>query len=510
MTSAQWTTPSSRARTGCLTCRSRKKKCDERKPVCTACDSKSLRCEWQQHIKWKPPLVPFVHAPVFSSYFDTSSSETPKPHSQKQDGRIFHINDLLGSSPDYQVFQSTSNMPYCHPSPSCPPPRMVQPSLLPQMKNGDSNLLNHYLQRTASCMDNGATTSNPFLVQLVPIAMSSEFIMQLILAQSCAHRAIKQSDIVGTDVAVQYNKAVCALRLAVDKFVTQTGHVDPLILTVGILVMCFTETTRGDTTGVIFNHITAANALLPNALFAMAPPLPEDLQKFLVGYYIYTACCSMISIDAHGSQEITLDTQLVQMAESMARCGYVGSVCGCWLDLLLMIPAVFDIGRSRLQQHTTAKFVRTEFSLIEYQIIHWKPTQTAAPDMALAGHVFQQAMLVYLYTAVEEFPAGPNGLYRENIDLAVGRAIQCLGQIDPASPVNTSLCWPIAVGGSCAGDPGDQHTLRVKLDNMAQTIGIGNMIKTRELLQYVWSRRPTGQLGLSEAMGHSRIFISFA
>lgn len=90
-------------------------------------------------------------------------------------------------------------------------------------------------------MDNGATTSNPFLVQLVPITMSSEFIMQLILAQSCAHRAIKQSEIVGTDVAVQYNKAVCALRLAVDKFVTQTGHVDPLILTVGILVMCFTE-----------------------------------------------------------------------------------------------------------------------------------------------------------------------------------------------------------------------------------------------------------------------------
>lgn len=141
----------------------------------------------------------------------------------------------------------------------------------------------------------------------------------------------------------------------------------------------------------------------------------------------------MISIDARGSQEITLDTQLVQMAESMARCGYVGSVCGCWLDLLLMIPVIFGIGRSRIQQHTTVTFDQTELPLIEHQIVHWKPNPAAALDVALAGYVFQQAMLVYLYTAVEEFPAGPNGLYRENIDLAVGRAIQCLGQIDPAS-----------------------------------------------------------------------------
>lgn len=38
--------PILRVRTGCLTCRGRKKKCDERKPVCTGCSRNHLTCRW--------------------------------------------------------------------------------------------------------------------------------------------------------------------------------------------------------------------------------------------------------------------------------------------------------------------------------------------------------------------------------------------------------------------------------------------------------------------------------
>ncbi|KAE8410483.1 fungal-specific transcription factor domain-containing protein [Aspergillus pseudocaelatus] len=37
---------SARSRTGCLTCRRRKKKCDERQPICSGCDRNHLPCEW--------------------------------------------------------------------------------------------------------------------------------------------------------------------------------------------------------------------------------------------------------------------------------------------------------------------------------------------------------------------------------------------------------------------------------------------------------------------------------
>lgn len=39
--------PSLRTRTGCLTCRRRKKRCDERRPSCTGCQRNRLECQWE-------------------------------------------------------------------------------------------------------------------------------------------------------------------------------------------------------------------------------------------------------------------------------------------------------------------------------------------------------------------------------------------------------------------------------------------------------------------------------
>ena len=43
-----------RVRTGCLTCRSKHKKCDETKPICKFCQSKNLNCIWPQNGMSKP------------------------------------------------------------------------------------------------------------------------------------------------------------------------------------------------------------------------------------------------------------------------------------------------------------------------------------------------------------------------------------------------------------------------------------------------------------------------
>src|ERR1700748_953554 len=51
----------SRSKTGCYTCRIRKKKCDEQKPVCDTCQSRGIVCygygrkpEWMEGMRnWK-------------------------------------------------------------------------------------------------------------------------------------------------------------------------------------------------------------------------------------------------------------------------------------------------------------------------------------------------------------------------------------------------------------------------------------------------------------------------
>ncbi|RMX88817.1 hypothetical protein D0869_01344 [Hortaea werneckii] len=48
-----------RTKTGCLTCRARKKKCDERKPICAECEFKETLCKWNE----RKPLSTIERSP---------------------------------------------------------------------------------------------------------------------------------------------------------------------------------------------------------------------------------------------------------------------------------------------------------------------------------------------------------------------------------------------------------------------------------------------------------------
>jgi hypothetical protein len=47
-----------RVRTGCLTCRKRRRKCDERKPQCENCEAKGMSCSYGVHITFLEPSNP--------------------------------------------------------------------------------------------------------------------------------------------------------------------------------------------------------------------------------------------------------------------------------------------------------------------------------------------------------------------------------------------------------------------------------------------------------------------
>ncbi|KAK9427994.1 fungal-specific transcription factor domain-containing protein [Lipomyces doorenjongii] len=66
--------PRKRVRTGCLTCRARHRKCDEAKPVCESCRSRTLECQWTVNGKFSESnsryLSPAGHFSVVPSLCD--------------------------------------------------------------------------------------------------------------------------------------------------------------------------------------------------------------------------------------------------------------------------------------------------------------------------------------------------------------------------------------------------------------------------------------------------------
>ncbi|GKZ52969.1 hypothetical protein AnigIFM49718_003623 [Aspergillus niger] len=538
------TDPIVRVRTGCWACRRRKKKCDEAKPVCGGCVRNKLTCQW-------PTIIPGQHKANNISFMPEDDNQQNRPGGEEGPSRQMSVNretsssiesrSTSPSSPEEILRESESpedtSRAFSAPGPSISMDLAQIPAIGSSQVLGTSatvsnllprslsmfpghgpdsyELLSHYLATTADCMANGSTPINPFLVQIVPLAFSSDLLLQLVLTQSAAHRAFrchKESD----EVAQRhYTSALQLFRKGVTEFIDGKES-NPLMLTVGALVMCFTETAKGDMNGTIFDHLTAANSLLIRLLSQSDTAVPKDLKDFVIEYYTYTAAVSMISVDARVSTQLFLNFDLEQRARQLLQSEYVGNLCGCWLELLLLIPCIFDLGRQWMMHDGRPAMPTADdiamFSSLQVQIMRWTPYASVSPEVFLAGRIFQQAMLLYLYTALGGFSRAENGMYQGLIETAIAEAMSYLDQLSGTARINSGLCWPIAVVGSCLSNAEHQDNLRRRLTVMVNTFGLGNMQRTLLILEHMW-QMPLDEAGpwnICRAMQRNQIWISFA
>lgn len=223
----------------------------------------------------------------------------------------------------------------------------------------------------------------------------------------------------------------------------------------------------------------------------------------------------MISVDARASQQLFLNFELEQHARQLLSHQYVGNLCGCWLELLLLIPSIFDFGRQWIMDDGPAVPTAEDFAVfgsLQAQILRWSPYTWVTAEVSLAGRIFQQAMLLYLYTAAGCLQHLENGVYQMMVDTTTSEAMSYLIELPPNVRINSGLCWPIAVVGSCLSDPQQQDQLRCRLDAMVNTFGLGNMQRTLLLLEHMW-QMPLGESGpwnIGRTMQQHRMRFSFA
>lgn len=278
---------------------------------------------------------------------------------------------------------------------------------------------------------------------------------------------------------------------------------------------------RGDTTGAVYDHLLAAKPLLAKLLSDLSRPIQPGLRVFLTEYYNYTATLSIISVDARMSNQILLPEEIACAAKVLVAAGYTGNLCGCWLELLLLIPDVFDLRHSWFLNRSERRPLNIgdmlRFAEIQQRILQWEPKSTVEPDVAALGHLYQSALLLYLYTATctatgshqEETDAE---CYQRLITTTVTKSVDSLRQLPLEARVNTNMCWPLAILGSCVTASDHRQQIRSRLLVMNRTLGFGNIRQTLALLEETWNS-PTGQVGpwnLCVTMQKLDIWISFS
>jgi hypothetical protein len=218
-----------------------------------------------------------------------------------------------------------------------------------------------------------------------------------------------------------------------------------------------------------------------------------SLIDFLVEYYTYTVATSMMSVDARYSAQSLCALDMERRAYKLVSSSYVGHLCGCWLELLLLIPRIFEFGRTalngddRIATDALGPDHVVRFSELHHQILSFVPSGPVHPETLEAGYVFQSAVLLYLLTVLEFTGTDMHGNYGHAVSTAVAKAMSHLARIDPTSRVNTSLCWPLVIIGSSTDSSDIQSDIRDRLQTMLMVIGLGNIRETLVLLEHIWT-----------------------
>ena len=552
--------PIIRSRTGCFTCRRRKKKCNEEKPLCSGCRRNHLECTWPTENNTtlqtrgknasstavsKPPANKQRAGSLTDKAVDTTVAHDSifrdRAHSHSSSGSSHDIPDiemtasdtgdadLAGDTspimpvspvashadifPDSQALTISSMTLDADPSLLALSPL----SLLPNHGRDSSDLLSYYLTRTANSMGNGSTDVNPFIAKLVPLAFANPLVLQLLLAQSASHRQSAEAGALGTEVAHHYyTDSLRMFRNVVGEYVAGKEE-NTLALTVGSLILSLTEVARGDVHGTIFDHLRASESMLNLLLSRPQSEIPDDLPDFLVEFAIHMTVTSIMSTDPKRAPP-ELSPTIEGLARGLISKGYVGQLSGCWLELLLLIPQVYHLGHRIIASRADGKLSPQAddiitFGMLQSQIMAFFPDLAVNPYSRLAGLVFKQGVLLYLWSILGTPHQGHGNTAHVNLMAgAVAEALSLLGQFPATLRINTSLCWPLIVIGCCTTDVDVQQVLRERLQAMHGTIGLGNMKETLTLLEHIWTKPPedVSPWKLSEVMQERQVWISFA
>lgn len=252
-------TRASRVRTGCLTCRARKKKCDESKPTCSGCERNRTACRWPLHVLASTlPAVSVPGVQVAGPPGQGEKTAAPRhrlpptqsvlaPSSSRSSMRQDHV--ACHNAHADENGHANLELPYVRNScghyetqMSSPTWMATGPTLFPDLtpKTRTSHLLRHYLQSTADILANGASPRNPFLVYMMPLTLSSDLIRHLVLTKSASHwaRRVKgHSEEVSHEY---YSRSIELYRHSIDNYLVGQG-ISPLLLAVGALTLGFIE-----------------------------------------------------------------------------------------------------------------------------------------------------------------------------------------------------------------------------------------------------------------------------
>ncbi|KAF2088528.1 hypothetical protein K490DRAFT_39417 [Saccharata proteae CBS 121410] len=420
-----------RSKTGCITCRRRKKKCDETKPHCIHCQKNNVHCEGY------PP------------------KEYWKSGKQRQSIEIPH-RDL--------------------------------PILIEGVETDlDRYFLDHFNFNISKVLSLFTDQRNPFKELLLPMAIRHRGLMHSLLCLSGSHLTAREANEAFEERQLHHFE--CAIRnLKTDQGMQKQIAGDETALiedpTVAqTLVLCLKSVCAGEVNGSYRPHMDAARHLIQKQ---KSPN--EEFQNFLVEFFIYhDVANSLTSLDRR-SVLMMEDFQLPQFMIQPEAATLLGVVDGLF-GYISKIRQLRDRIRERRQKNLRPNVdyeILSDAQVIDKGLRGWMCVQEQFSPRWIASMLYRQCTWLYLHRTI--LPSAPNDSLRQGVD----EGLAYLRQLPSDSYTQSILLMPLFLLGCSAFEPEQRPDIRTAFQGLQNYSALGNIKYAKEIVENVWTMMDAG------------------
>ncbi|KAL1967568.1 hypothetical protein VTN77DRAFT_3083 [Rasamsonia byssochlamydoides] len=426
-----------RSKTGCITCRRRKKKCDETKPSCLNCQKNAVVCEGY------PP------------------KEIWKSGKQKMEDAV-RRNSLT-----------------------------ALPRGLPFLIDGietdiDRRFLDHFVYDFSRVLTLINDDSNPFKEILLPMATQHRGLMHSLMCLSGSHLSARDPeprlkerkhyhfDRAITDLRESINAATAAASSGSSEE-PQLLIDDPIIAST--LALCLNTICEGETSGEYRSHMDAARYLL-----VTQRPRNEKFRQFIIEFFQYHDVSNSITSLDRRPLDLTGDLRLPDFVPH----AQAGALLGIFDGLFNYISAITKL-RDRIRQRYNEGYepavdyqTLSEAVTIDSALRSWEPAYPPETSNWFAAQLYRQSTWVYLYRTIR--PSRPS----EKISQVVDDALKYLDMLPLDAGAYSVMLMPLFLLGCSAFEQRQRERIKKGFDALQAYSNLRNIEPALRVVERVW------------------------
>ncbi|KAF9886027.1 hypothetical protein FE257_012083 [Aspergillus nanangensis] len=515
---AKWT------RSGCLTCKKRRKRCDEAKPTCHACTRLGLSCGGYGSM-WATPLNPSAQvfqqdaspkrrrislSPSTSIY----SHESPDDFSSPASASSFYLPSSPSSALSFYLPPSPSSLSGCDAveilSPTFPSDHfldfdnspILEPKILSDvtvtlpspvrhishLSNIETHYLQYHMELGSKLLANLENDENPLRSLIIPRALSSPLLMKALCALSAMHFANRSQDnlCAQNTAADYYIQTLSGLRSVLFDGPNGTPP-DESIIAVGLLIKY--EIVRGSVQQWAV-HLDALEKLLISR--GGFDSFDRDTAEFLWGLFMYAQNIAKITNRKRISNRIP-GAEKMTITRLDIYVGYteeIIKICSQIADLPSVIHDPMDFGA---EIHTIDTTLRDWSHTNSHYIIPKGISEDTLDRLRMVAECFRDAAYIYLHSTLERACQGTSpSLWAPFVSVTKSEASRrCLERIE-SFPLDehceySALTFPLFMIGCETENSLARESIFQSLTKLEINFGIGNVKRAKELLSLLWA-----------------------